>query len=165
MKNKILCLTAVFTAIAFVITRFIQIPLPLGYFNIGNSIILLACCIVPSPYGIFIGSVGSAIADLTSYPIFTIPTLIIKALMPLVFYAFYKKKSTRKNAIIGTAVSTIIPLVGYSVTAGAIYGSVYMGLVQVPIYAAEYALNLVIFIALLSPVMKLKRYSGLNEIH
>ena len=41
-KIKELTLTAVMMALVFVVTRFIQIPIPLGYFNIGNTVILLA---------------------------------------------------------------------------------------------------------------------------
>ena len=40
-----LCLSAVMMAMVFVVTRFIQIPIPLGYFNVGNSVILLFCII------------------------------------------------------------------------------------------------------------------------
>ena len=84
-KNKVRtrCLTAVFMALTFVVTRFIQIPIPLGYFNIGNSIILIGCMFVSMPYGISIGGIASALADLTSYPVYAIPKLIIKSLMPM----------------------------------------------------------------------------------
>mgnify|MGYP000416558911 CR=1 FL=1 len=61
MTTKNLCLASVFTAIVCLVTRFIQIPIPLGYFNIGNCIILLFCYVMPCPYGLFIGGVGSAV--------------------------------------------------------------------------------------------------------
>ena len=90
MTTKNLCLASVFTAIVCLVTRFIQIPIPLGYFNIGNCIILLFCYVMPCPYGLFIGGVGSAIADLLSMPVWAFPTLIIKVLMPLAFYGLIK---------------------------------------------------------------------------
>lgn len=42
MKTKAICTAAVATALIFAVTRFIQIPIPLGYFNVGNTIILLS---------------------------------------------------------------------------------------------------------------------------
>lgn len=148
MKSiKLLVLAAVFAAITFVVTRFIQIPIPLGYFNIGNSIILIACYLIPSPYGIFVGAIGSSLADLTSAPEWTIYTLLIKALMPLVFYLLTTLPFLKKNigVILSAAISMIIPVIGYTIGGSIIYGSVATGLTSVPGLIIEYAANLVLF--------------------
>ena len=87
---KRLCLSSMFAALTFAVTRFIQIPIPLGYLNFGNCIILLGCCFLPCRYAAAAGALGSALADLTSFPIYTVPTLIIKAVMPLAFFALLK---------------------------------------------------------------------------
>ena len=52
-------------------------------------------------YGVAAGAIGSALADLTSYPAYTLPTLIIKSL---------------------------IPLFGYTLTGGILYGNMLTGL-------------------------------------
>ena len=91
MDVKKLTQCALLAALTFVVTRFIQVPIPLGYFNIGNCMILLGGVLIPSPYGVIAGSLGSALADLTSFPVYTLPTLVIKALMPIVFYFFLEK--------------------------------------------------------------------------
>jgi len=155
-KTKYLTLSAVFAALVFIVTRFIQIPIPLGYFNIGNSVVLTACMILPYPYGIYAGAIGSALADLTSYPAYTIPTLIIKTLMPLVFYLIIAKgaKTDRKHVIIATAVSTLIPLFGYTLTGGILYGGFMAGLAQFPGLLLEYIANFVVFLMLNSIVSK-----------
>ena len=147
MKTKELTLTSVLLALTFVITRFIQIPIPLGYFNIGNSVILTGCVFLPQPFGIIAGSLGSALADLTSYPMYTIPTLIIKALMPWTFYAFQKLsiKNNYLKDVLACAVATLIPLFGYTITGGILYGSIYTGLAQFPGLFLEYVANLVLF--------------------
>lgn len=156
ITTKNLTLTAVFAALTFIVTRFIQIPIPLGYFNVGNSVILLSCLLVPSPYGILIGSIGSALADLTSYPVYTIPTLIIKALMPLIFYKLQNVKLFKFSfRIPAAAIATLVPLFGYTLTGGIIYGSFYTGLAQFPGLFLEYVANLVIFSLLLVPVTKM----------
>lgn len=156
MKSKSLniCLTAMMMACVFVVTRFIQIPIPLGYFNVGNCVILLFCMLIPSPYGIIGASVGSAFADLTSYPVYTLPTLIIKMIMPFLFYIIADKiKNKKVGYIVAVAISTLIPLLGYTLTGGIIYGSIYVGLAQFPGLLLEYAANLLIFGILYRPVM------------
>ena len=147
IKIKRICVAAVFTALVFIITRFIQIPIPLGYFNIGNSIILLACLLIPMPYGVAVGSLGSALADLTSFPVYALPTLIIKALMPMVFYAIYRSriKNEHVKGMVAAAISTLIPLVGYTATGMILYGGFYAGLAQAPGLIIEYAANLIIY--------------------
>ena len=147
MKTKKLCQAAVMTAFVFVVTRFIQIPIPLGYFNVGNTVIIIGCMLMESPYGILFGSLGSALADLTSYPAYTIPTLIIKALMPLVFYAIMgKRKKTDLKMALAAAIATLIPLAGYTLTGGILYGNLYSGLAQLPGLLLEYGANLVLII-------------------
>ena len=157
IDTKNLCFTAIIMALVFVVTRFIQIPIPLGYFNVGNCVIMLSCLIVPSPYGIIAGSFGSALADLTSYPAYTVPTLIIKFLFPLVFYKLSKTKAGKIPAeLVAAAVSTLIPFVGYTITGGIIYGNIITGLAQAPGLFLEYIANLIIFAALYKPVKKIR---------
>ena len=153
VKTKELCLAAVMLAMVFVVTRFIQIPIPLGYFNIGNSVILLFCLAVTGPYGIAASALGSALADLVSYPVYTLPTLIIKALMPLVFFAIIKALKNKKGAvIIASAVSTLIPLFGYTINGAILYGGMAAGIAQFPGLLLEYIANLIIIIALCKPI-------------
>lgn len=160
-KVKLMTITAMLAALVFVVTRFIQIPIPLGYFNIGNSVILLGCLNLPLGYGMFVGGVGSAIADLTSYPVYTIPTLLIKAVMVLVYQLMNKIpiKNTMGRAILASAVATLIPLFGYTIVGGFLYGGFVAGLAQFPGLFLEYLANLVIFTALYKPVSKIFRLS------
>lgn len=165
MNDKVtrICETAMMMALVFVVTRFIQIPIPLGYFNVGNCVILLFCILLPSPYGIIGGSVGSALADLTSYPVYTLPTLIIKAVMPIVFYMIVKRIPDKKGYRIAAGVSTLIPLFGYTLTGGIIYGNIITGLAQFPGLFLEYVANLLIFSVLSSQVLGIsKRLRGVR---
>lgn len=156
LTTKQLSLSAVFTALTFIVTRFIQIPIPLGYFNIGNSVILLSCVLLPSPCGLIIGSIGSALADLTSYPVYTVPTLIIKFIMPFLFYLIYSKRGqTFITAIIATAVSTLVPLFGYTLTGAILYGGLAAGLAQFPGLFLEYIANIIVFALLYKPIRRL----------
>ena len=141
-NTKNICLTAVFSALVCIVTIFIQIPIPLGYFNIGNALILTICCLLPSPYCIIAGSFGSALADLITFPVWTVPTLIIKALMPLLFHIL---KKTRLPLIPTAAISMLIPFAGYTLFGAIIYGSIATGITQLPGLIIEYIANMALF--------------------
>lgn len=158
MNVKRICQTAILMAVVFVITRFIQIPIPLGYFNIGNSVILLGCVMLLPADGILAASVGSALADLTSFPVYAIPTLIIKAIMPMIFYLITKRnRDDRKVNIVAVAISTLIPLFGYTVTGMILYGGFAAGIAQFPGLFVEYIANLIIFAALFKGILQVKK--------
>ena len=159
-STKQLSLSAVMLASVFVVTRFIQIPIPLGYFNVGNSVILLFCLLLNSPYGIAASSIGSALADLMSYPVYTIPTLLIKALMPLIFLKLdIILPQKTYTPVVSAALATLIPLFGYTITGGLIYGSIISGIAQFPGLLLEYTANLVIFAVLYKPITIVIRVS------
>ena len=154
---KYICLSAVFAALVCIITLFIQIPIPLGYFNIGNCVILTFCCLLPAPYGIIVGSMGSSLADLLSYPVWAVPTLIIKSVMPLLFYGMRKiplKNRYVANLIAGI-ISMLIPFAGYTLIGAIIYGSLAAGLAQFPGLALEYVANCVLFAVMSLAVRKI----------
>ena len=154
-STKQLSLSAVMLASVFVVTRFIQIPIPLGYFNVGNSVILLFCLLLNSPYGIAASSIGSALADLMSYPVYSVPTLLIKALMPWTFMKLDKMLPHKTYfPVVSAALATLIPLFGYTITGGLIYGSIISGIAQFPGLLLEYTANLVIFAVLYKPITK-----------
>ena len=158
MKTKMekLSMSAVMMATVFVVTRFIQIPIPLGYFNVGNCVILLFCLTVDNHYGVAASGLGSALADLVSYPVYTLPTLAIKGFMAWVFIKDIRTHYKRKNAyVMAAAVATLIPLIGYTIAGGLIYGNILSGLVQFPGLAVEYAANLAIFAVMHKSILKL----------
>lgn len=158
MNVRKLCEGAILMALVFVVTRFIQIPIPLGYFNVGNSVILLGCLLASPAEGIIAASVGSALADLTSFPVYTLPTLIIKAIMPLIYYLITKKKpEDKKLNLVAVAVSTLVPLFGYTLTGMILYGGFAAGIAQFPGLFIEYIANIVIFALLMNPILKVKK--------
>ncbi len=65
-SGKALAVTAMFAALITAATAFIKIPAPLGYAHAGDSVIYLAACILPAPFGFIAASVGGALADLLS---------------------------------------------------------------------------------------------------
>lgn len=100
---KIITFTAMFAALVTVATAFIKVPTALGYCHPGDSMVYLAACVLPGPYGIIASAIGGGLADLISgYPQWILPTLIIKALnaVPFVILRYFLNKKDRDRRII-----------------------------------------------------------------
>ncbi len=121
-----LVFTGLFAAMICVTTAFIlHIPAANGYIHIGDSIIYIAACILPLPYGVAAAGIGGAMADLISgYPIYIIPTLVIKSLNALCFYVLGKhEKMLCFKTVTASDVSCIVTVVGYYAAAVILYGN------------------------------------------
>jgi len=87
---KKIILTALFTAMVFVITMF-AISIPLGYLNIGDALIMLLATVLPIPMIAFIGGVGSMMADVSlGYAEYALFTLLIKSSEGVLVAFLYK---------------------------------------------------------------------------
>ena len=71
-----MCITAVFMALTCVATMVVQIPIPLGYAHLGDSVILICAFFFGPVVGALAGGIGSAMADIltVSYTHLTLPT-------------------------------------------------------------------------------------------
>ena len=88
---KRLTFTAVFAALCFIGTFIITIPLPNGYFNVGDVFVLLSGWLLGPIYGAIAAAVGSAIADLLSgFAIYAPATFIIKGLDAAIAWLLWK---------------------------------------------------------------------------
>jgi uncharacterized membrane protein len=83
------------TAIVFVVTYIIRIPLPFasgGYLNIGDTSIYMVAYLLGGPAGAIAGAIGSAMSDLAAgYALYAAPTAVIKGLMGFVCGALMNK--------------------------------------------------------------------------
>lgn len=128
MKNvHRLALSALFTALIFVATYFIAIPMPaVGFVNLGDAFVLIASLVL-GPVGAICAGVGSALADLMlGYAIYAPATFVIKSSMAIACYFIYKgfnKFSSRfVSLIVSTIVAEIIMILGYFVFEWILYG-------------------------------------------
>ena len=156
MKSKqtsvrFLCLTAVMAALVCVATMVIQIPIPLGYANLGGAFIMLAAVFLGKRSGLWAGGIGSAMADLLSgFAMWAIPTFIIKSGTGwIVGHIAYGKDNTCTVCSIRTAVAAIVGMVwtvvGYTVFGAILYGGLAEGLASAPGLAVEGVLNFAVF--------------------
>ena len=106
-NTKKLTLTAMFTALVFLGTRFLAFPgpLPPGYINLGDSIIIICAVLMGAPSAAFAGAIGSSLADIT-YPggiIFAPFTFVVKGLV-----GFIAGKIARKDSLVSIIIASVV---------------------------------------------------------
>ncbi len=118
--NKVV-VNGLFIALVFLCTYFTRIPgpVPPGYINFGDSVIIVAAILFGRSCGFISGSIGSAIADLASPGgiIFAPVTFIVKGLEGYVAGAAAERSSAHKRKGIlrmaGTIAAVLIMVLGY----------------------------------------------------
>lgn len=108
-----LSLMTVMTALVAVGTLVIRIPNPMGgYFNVGDVMIFVSALTFSPLVGGFAGGVGSAIADMIGFPVFAVPTLIIKGLEGFIAGLITNRKSVFRDAA-AVVVAGSVMVTGY----------------------------------------------------
>lgn len=122
-RIKNLCLAGVLTALVFVFTAYLHIPVYTGYTHIGDGFIFLSACLLPLPYGIFVGSVGALLADcLTGYALWAPASVLIKGLTVLFFCRRNQRLLSARN-LIALLPAGILCIGGYYLYEGWITGN------------------------------------------
>lgn len=111
--TKTLVLTGMMTALVFIATVAIRIPVPFtqGYIHAGDTMIFVAAAILGPIPGMIAAGIGSALADMMGYPQWVIPTLLIKGLMGYfmgIFVNFEAKKAKMRGGIILAVFSAMV---------------------------------------------------------
>ncbi len=94
-----LVITALFAgAITMMTAYMLHIPIPTGgYIHLGDALIYLAACLLPTPYAAAAAAIGAGLADLLTAPVWVIPTLAIKSLLVLFFTSRTQRILCRRN--------------------------------------------------------------------
>ncbi|MDD3115096.1 MAG: ECF transporter S component [Anaerovibrio sp.] len=160
--TKELCLTALFTALVFVMTFVPKIPIPLGYAHLGNAAVFLSVIMLDRHKGAVAGSLGSALADLIGgFTIWILPTLVIKYVMAMIFASCCGKTDHSGIAVNGKTLAALFGaclwmVIAYTLAGAALYGSLAAGLASLPGLAMEGLMNAVVFLALAKPLQKIR---------
>lgn len=122
-----LCLAAVLTALVFVATYIIQIPMPAtgGFINLGDCMVLLSGFLLGPLWGAAAGGIGSMLTDIVAgYGSFAPGTLVIKALMACCAALVYKalRNKTKLAATVGALLGEVIMVLGYFAYEGLFLG-------------------------------------------
>jgi len=108
MNIRKLTQVSIFTALVFVTTMIIRVPIPAtgGYFNFGDGVIYVAALLYGPLVGGLAGGIGASIADAIGYPIFAPGTFIIKLFEGIITgYAGYKIRAKIKAVTFSRALS------------------------------------------------------------
>jgi uncharacterized membrane protein len=133
-------LMAVMSALVAVGTLIVRIPNPMGgYFNVGDVMIFVSALTFNPLIGGVAGGLGSAIADIIGFPVFAIPTLIIKGLEGLLAGLITNKKSIYRD-IIAVLVAGAEMVTGYFLVEVYLWG-IGAALAEVPANIAQIALG------------------------
>lgn len=106
-------LTAVMAALVAAATLIVRIPNPMGgYFNLGDVAIFAVALTFNPVVGGVAGGVGSAIADLIGFPVFAVPTLVIKGLEGLIAGVISNRKNPARDTL-GVVAGGLVMMLGY----------------------------------------------------
>lgn len=99
---KNLAFTALFAALCCVASIVLIVPLPNGYFNLGDTFVLLGAWFIGPLYGSVAAALGSALADLLcGFSVYAPATFCIKGLDAFATYTvyFFLKKLIKKERL------------------------------------------------------------------
>ena len=113
-----LTMSAVMTALVFVATYLIQIPMPAtgGYVNLGDCMVLLSGFLLGPSWGFAAGGLGSMLTDvILGSGSFAPGTFFIKGLMALAAALIFKalRNKTKLAALLGGIAAELIMVFGY----------------------------------------------------
>ncbi len=146
LKNMVL--TAMFAAMVYVLTAFLKIPTHQGYIHVGDGMIYLAAALLPTPYAMAAGALGAGLSDyLSGYPMWVLPTVIIKALTVLAFSRKNEKIIHPRN-LIGMAPAVLFCVGGYYLASAVMYGDFGVALADVPTNIIQGVASSVLFVLL-----------------
>lgn len=156
-KNiKEITLTGLATALVFVTTMYIKVPNNLGgYFNLGDSMLMLFSAVLNPFYAFVVGGIGSALADVIGgYAQYAIPTLLIKGL-EAVFVSYLFIKFGNKAKWVAYIGAIVIMVSGYFLVEWGMYGDALVSLTAVPANIIQGVAGAIIALVLLKKVTQL----------
>jgi uncharacterized membrane protein len=116
---------AAFATLSFIGTLVIRIPIPAtgGYFNLGDTFVMIAALLYGPFIGAAVGFIGPALADAVGYPQFIVATAVVKGLEGLLV-GWIGGRSTATSPVkpaVALAVGIAVLVIGYFVFEAFIY--------------------------------------------
>lgn len=161
---RFLTMTALFIALTYVFTAFINVRLPIaangGLIHLGNVPLFLCAIIFGKKSGAIAGGVGMGLFDLLSGWTAWAPfTFIVVALMGYAVGAITEKHHGFGYNTLAIAVAAIIKVVGYYIAEGIIYGNWIAPAASIPGNLIQVGVAAIIVLIIAEPLRKVgKRY-------
>lgn len=156
-----LVITALFIALVYVFTAFINIRLPFalygGLIHLGNVPLFLCAILFGKRSGAIAGGIGMALFDLLSgWTLWTPFTLVIVALMGFTVGLITEKKKGIGWYILAMVAALPIKIAGYYIAEGIIYGNWISPVTSIPGNLIQVGTAIVIVAAVIVPLMHAK---------
>lgn len=161
-------MTALFVAIVCVGT-FISVPLPIGYFNLGDAAVLLSAWLLGPIFGAIAAAVGSALADLLlGFVLYAPATAVIKGAMAVCAYflsaalggAVRKKGLSLVPKAVGAVAGEIIMIGGYFLYEATVLGYKMGALASVPGNATQGVCGAAIAVTVAALIGKIPHFNS-----
>lgn len=145
----LLAVTAVMTAIVFVLTRVVQVPTPVvGYIHLGDVGVFFASFAFGPWVGAVAGGLGTALADVTSpYAQWAIFSLLIHGAQGWAAGWLIARLSGAKGVLLAAVAGGLIVVGGY-LLAGTILVGLGAALTEIPLNAVQVAAGAVVSVPL-----------------
>jgi uncharacterized membrane protein len=152
---RALALTAVMTAVVFVLTRLVQIPTPArGYIHLGDAGIFFSAFAFGPWVGAVSGGLGTALADITSgYPQWAIFSFLIHGLQGWVAGWMSRRWPGTAGLLLSAVVGSVIVVAGY-LAAGMLLSGVGAALGELPLNIVQVAAGAVVGLLLFAAVRR-----------
>jgi uncharacterized membrane protein len=114
---------AAFATLAFVGTAVIRIPIPAtgGYFNLGDTFVMVAALLYGPGAGALVGLIGPTLADAIGYPQFIPATAVVKLCEGLAVGLLAGPGRQAPRPVAGLAAGVLVLVAGYFVFEALIY--------------------------------------------
>jgi len=116
---------AAFATLAFIGTLVIRVPIPAtgGYFNLGDTFVMIAALLYGPVIGGLVGLIGPAAADAVGYPQFILATAIVKGAEGLLVGLIGSRSTgtSMVKPVVALAVGIAVIVIGYFIFEAFIY--------------------------------------------
>lgn len=156
---RFLTITALFIALTYVFTAFINVRLPIaangGLIHLGNVPLFLCAILFGKKSGAIAGGVGMGLFDLLSGWTAWAPfTFVIVAVMGFAVGAITEKRHGFGFNVLAIAVAAVIKVVGYYIAEVIIYGNWLAPMASIPGNLVQVGVAAVIVLIIVEPLRK-----------
>ena len=158
-----LVVTAMFIALTYVFTAFVNIRLPInangGLIHLGNVPLFIGAILFGKKTGAICGGVGMGVFDLLSGWTAWAPfTFVIVALMGFAVGAITEKHKGFRWNVLAIAVACIIKVVGYYIAEGLLYGNWIAPVASIPGNLVQIGVAAVVVLVVIGRLQKLLKW-------
>lgn len=156
---QFLTITALFIALTYVFTAFVNVRLPItangGLIHLGNVPLFICAILFGKKSGALAGGIGMGLFDLLSGWTAWAPfTFIIVAIMGYVVGAITEKHHGLGFDTLAIAAACVIKVVGYYIAEGIIYGNWIAPVTSIPGNLVQIGVAAVVVLIVIEPLRK-----------